>query len=169
MLLPDASELIDEDKGNENEVNTGIFLLTGYHSNTYECDYWLDAEDGSQVKNDKSKKPLPRIEILFTLFGQWNLIKLALRNLQISKLNERNRVKPRNTTILNLLDYPSYRAVAVFLMTTVLNCLYAHLYQLKVANNLLAPMLRQPADDCGPPPSLPILEESFYLFLLLEG
>ncbi|GFW68339.1 hypothetical protein TNCV_2263291 [Trichonephila clavipes] len=71
-LPPDAGELTDKD-----EVNTGILLLTGYHSNTCEHDYWSDAEDLDiiMVKNDVPKS-FAKVEILFTLCGQWNWISM---------------------------------------------------------------------------------------------
>ncbi|GFQ74414.1 zinc finger protein [Trichonephila clavata] len=42
---------------NEIRVFIGILLLTGYHSNSCERDYWSDAEDYgiTLVKNDMSR------------------------------------------------------------------------------------------------------------------
>ncbi|GFR04874.1 hypothetical protein TNCT_521821 [Trichonephila clavata] len=54
----------------EMRVFIGILLLNGYHSNTYERDYWLDAEDLGE--KCRVTKPLPKVEISFTLCKQWN-------------------------------------------------------------------------------------------------
>lgn len=64
-----------------------------------------------------------------------SIIKLTLRNIYKFKLKGKTRQEPWNTTILNLLTYLWYRAVAVLHMTTMHNCLYAHLYWLKVVNS----------------------------------
>ncbi|GFW98890.1 hypothetical protein TNCV_4655171 [Trichonephila clavipes] len=51
--------------------DTRILLLTGYHSNTCERDSWSDAEDlGITLGKCPVTKPLPKVEILFTLCGQ---------------------------------------------------------------------------------------------------
>ncbi|GFX44782.1 hypothetical protein TNCV_1826441 [Trichonephila clavipes] len=52
----------------------GILLLTGYHSNACERDYWSDAEDLgiTLVKKSHATKPLPKVEIVFTLWGLWH-------------------------------------------------------------------------------------------------
>ncbi|GFW35288.1 hypothetical protein TNCV_3004461 [Trichonephila clavipes] len=47
----------------------GILLLTGYHSNTCECYYWSDAEDLVK-KKCRVTKPVPKVDIFFTLCGQ---------------------------------------------------------------------------------------------------
>ncbi|GFS57047.1 hypothetical protein TNCV_4238321 [Trichonephila clavipes] len=72
VLPPDASKLTDEGEREENEVNTGILLQTGYHSNTCERDYWSDVEDLDIAlgKNCHVTKPPPKVEILFTPCGQ---------------------------------------------------------------------------------------------------
>lgn len=64
-----------------------------------------------------------------------SIIKLTLRNIYKFKLKRKTRQEPWNTTFLNLLTYLWYRAVAVLHMTTMHNCLYAHLYRLKVVNS----------------------------------
>ncbi|GFY03862.1 zinc finger protein [Trichonephila clavipes] len=76
VLPPDASELTDEDEGDENEVNTGeiiisdvagyleeFCLFTGY-SNTCERDYWSDVEDLgiTLVKNAMSRNRFQKLK-----------------------------------------------------------------------------------------------------------
>ncbi|GFX59109.1 hypothetical protein TNCV_936241 [Trichonephila clavipes] len=64
VLPPDASELSDEDEGDEKR----ILLPSGHHSNTCERDYWSDAETLALYIKPGEKchatKLLSKVEIL---------------------------------------------------------------------------------------------------------
>lgn len=69
-----------------------------------------------------------------------SIIKLALINLHTSSLKERKWEKFWNTTTLNLPYYPKCRPVAAFRMTSLHDCIYAHLHRLKLINKPAWPL-----------------------------
>nr|XP_015907628.2 uncharacterized protein LOC107439510 [Parasteatoda tepidariorum] len=93
--------------------------------------------DDSEFQFD-AKESLPEVD--FAKFKKVNH-----QTAHISLLKERTKEKSWGNDILNLPDCPRSSAVAVFRLATKHDCLYAHLFRLKIVDNPACPLCRSGA------------------------